>query len=37
MDDLLDRVRALKAAAKIARDNQEWEEAIGYLQDAITS
>lgn len=36
MDDLLDRVRALKAAAKTARDNQEWEEAIGYLQDAIS-
>ena len=36
MDDLLDRVRALKAAAKTARDNQEWQEAIGYLQDAIS-
>jgi tetratricopeptide (TPR) repeat protein len=36
MDDLLDRVRALKAAAKTARDNKRWEEAIGYLQDAIS-
>jgi tetratricopeptide (TPR) repeat protein len=36
MDDLLDRVRALKAAAKAARDNREWDEAIGYLQEAIS-
>jgi hypothetical protein len=36
MDDLLDRVRALKAAAKTARDNEEWQGAIGYLQDAIS-
>jgi hypothetical protein len=36
MDDLLDRVRALKAAAKTARDNKEWQGAIGYLQDAIS-
>jgi hypothetical protein len=36
MDDPLDRVRALKAAAKTARDNQEWQEAIGYVQDATS-
>ena len=36
MDEHLDRVRTLKAAAKSARDDQKWEEAISYLQDAIT-
>jgi hypothetical protein len=36
MDDLLDRVRALKAAAKTARDNGEWQAAIGDLQDVIS-
>jgi hypothetical protein len=36
MDDLLDRVSALKADAKSARDNRNWEEAINYVQEAIS-
>lgn len=36
MDELLDRVRALKADAKSARDNQNWKGAINYVQEAIS-
>ena len=36
MDDLLDRVRARKADAKSARDDRHWEEAINYVQEAIS-
>jgi tetratricopeptide (TPR) repeat protein len=36
MGDLRDEVRALKASAKSARDDQEWDDAIGYLQKAIS-
>lgn len=36
MDDLLDQVRALKASAKSARDDQQWDDAIGYLRRAIS-
>jgi tetratricopeptide (TPR) repeat protein len=35
MDDVLDQVLALKASAKSARDDQDWDGAISDLQEAI--
>ncbi|HLK79219.1 MAG TPA: hypothetical protein VKU77_36935 [Streptosporangiaceae bacterium] len=36
MDEDLDEVLALKASAKSARDDEDWDEAIGDLQEAIS-
>lgn len=36
MDEDLDEVLALKASAKSARDDQDWDGAIGDLQEAIS-